>query len=97
MSDGKEHTNKEMKICVINHFNLSESDINEKTESGKVIRVDDRVNWTIQYFRRSLLIETVKRGALAVGIKTKQGVIIAVEEKPRRLQISTTPQKIQIH
>ena len=39
-------------------------------------------------------IETVKRGALAIGIKTKEGVIIAVEEKPRRLQISTTPQKI---
>ena len=39
-------------------------------------------------------IETVKRGALAVGIKTKEGVVIAVEEKPRRLQISTTPQKI---
>jgi len=39
-------------------------------------------------------IETVKRGALAIGIKSKQGVIIAVEEKPRRLQISTTPQKI---
>ena len=39
-------------------------------------------------------IETVKRGALAIGIKTKQGVVIAVEEKPRRLQISTTPQKI---
>ena len=39
-------------------------------------------------------IETVKRGALAIGIKTKEGVLIAVEEKPRRLQISTTPQKI---
>ena len=39
-------------------------------------------------------IETVKRGALAIGIKSKDGVIIAVEEKPRRLQISTTPQKI---
>ena len=39
-------------------------------------------------------IETVKRGALAIGIKTKEGVVIAVEEKPRRLQISTTPQKI---
>ena len=39
-------------------------------------------------------IETVKRGALAVGIKTKECVVIAVEEKPRRLQISTTPQKI---
>ena len=39
-------------------------------------------------------IETVKRGALAIGIKTNQGVVIAVEEKPRRLQISKTPQKI---
>ena len=29
-------------------------------------------------------IETVKRGALAIGIKSKDGVIIAVEEKPRR-------------
>ena len=26
-------------------------------------------------------IETVRRGALAVGIRTKDGVIIAVEEK----------------
>ena len=39
-------------------------------------------------------IETVKRGALAIGIRTNEGVVIAVEEKPRRLQISTTPQKI---
>ena len=39
-------------------------------------------------------IETVKRGALAIGIKTNHGVVIAVEEKPRRLQISKTPQKI---
>ena len=39
-------------------------------------------------------IQTVKRGAIAIGNKSKDGVIIAVEEKPRRLQISTTPQKI---
>ncbi len=39
-------------------------------------------------------IETVKRGALAVGVRTKNGVIIAVEEKSRKLQIITTPQKI---
>ena len=39
-------------------------------------------------------IETVRRGTLAVGIKNKDGIIIAVEEKPRKLQISETPQKI---
>ncbi len=39
-------------------------------------------------------IETVRRGTIAVGIKTKDGTIIAVEEKPRKLQISETAQKI---
>lgn len=39
-------------------------------------------------------IETVRRGTIAVGIKCRDGIIIAVEEKPRRLQISNTAQKI---
>ena len=39
-------------------------------------------------------IETVKRGTLAIGIKSKQGVIMAVEEKPRTLQTSDITQKI---
>ncbi len=39
-------------------------------------------------------IETVRRGTIAVGVKTKDGVIIAVEEKPRKLQISEIAQKI---
>ena len=39
-------------------------------------------------------IETVRRGTIAVGIKSKDGIIIAVEEKPRKLQISDTAQKI---
>ena len=39
-------------------------------------------------------IETVRRGTIAVGIKSKDGIIIAVEEKPRKLQISDIAQKI---
>lgn len=39
-------------------------------------------------------IETVRKGTIAVGIKCKQGIIIAVEEKSRKLQISDTAQKI---
>ena len=39
-------------------------------------------------------IETVRRGTVAVGVKCKEGIVIAVEEKPRKLQISETAQKI---
>jgi len=39
-------------------------------------------------------IETVRRGTIAVGIKSKEGIVMAVEEKPRKLQISDTAQKI---
>jgi len=39
-------------------------------------------------------IETVKRGTLAIGIKTKDGIIIAAEERPRKLQIDESPQKL---
>jgi len=39
-------------------------------------------------------IETVKRGTLAIGILSKEGVIMAVEEKPRTLQTRNVTQKI---
>ena len=39
-------------------------------------------------------IETVRRGTLAVGIRTKSGVILAVEERPRKLQTPGETQKI---
>ncbi len=39
-------------------------------------------------------IETVKRGTLAIGVRSAGGVVIAVEEKPRSLQTSNITQKI---
>ncbi len=39
-------------------------------------------------------METVKRGTLAIGVCTKEGVIMAVEEKPRTLQTTSITQKI---
>jgi proteasome alpha subunit len=39
-------------------------------------------------------IETVKRGTLAIGIMAKDGVIMAVEEIPRKLQAAGITQKI---
>lgn len=39
-------------------------------------------------------IETVKRGTVALGIKTKYGIIFAADERPRKLQIVDEPQKL---
>ena len=39
-------------------------------------------------------IETVKRGTIAVGIQCKDGIILAVEEKTRDLQVGDVTQKI---
>ena len=39
-------------------------------------------------------IETVKRGTLAIGIQASDGVVIAVEEKSRDLQVEELTQKI---
>ena len=39
-------------------------------------------------------IETVKRGTIALGIKTKDGIIFAADERPRKLQIVDEPQKL---
>jgi len=39
-------------------------------------------------------IETVRRGSIAVGIKSREGVVIGVEESSRKLQISDRLQKI---
>jgi restriction endonuclease Mrr len=51
---------------------LNESEVNEKTGGGKVTRVEDRVNWTIQYFRRSKLIKTESRGNYLITPRGKK-------------------------
>lgn len=38
--------------------------------------------------------ETVRRGSLALGIKSKDGVTIAAEERAKKLQVSDSTQKI---
>ena len=67
MSDGELHTNKELRQKIIQYYKLNESEISEKTGSGKVTRVEDRVNWTIQFLRQSLLIQTVSRGQYQIN------------------------------
>ena len=41
-------------------------------------------------------LETVRRGSLAIGIKSEDGVVLAAEEKDRKLQVSDTKKIFQI-
>ena len=77
MSDGELHTKKELWDGVIEHFKFNESEINEKVPSGKITRVEDRVGWTIQYLRKSLIIQTVSRGKYQI---TPRGTKIIKED-----------------
>ena len=38
-------------------------------------------------------IETVRRGTIAVGVKCKDGIVIAVEEKPRNYKFQKQHRK----
>lgn len=42
-------------------FNLSDEDMIEKTKSGNITKVSDRIGWSLQYLRRSLLVEIQDR------------------------------------
>jgi len=84
MSDGELHTNKELREKVIQYFKLNESEINETTGSGKLKRVEVRVNFTIQFLRQSLLIQTVSKGQYQItprGTKVFKEDINRLDEK----------------
>ena len=45
-------------------------------------------------YQMEYAFDTVKRGAIAIGLQAKDGVIVAVEEKSRDLQVEDITQKI---
>ena len=77
MSDGQFHRNKELREKVIKYFKMNESEINETTGSGKLKRVEVRVNFTIRFLRQSLLIQTVSKGQYQI---TPRGTTVFKED-----------------
>jgi len=72
-------------------------------ETGRISKLDDSKIREIsdpvfspdgRLYQVEYAIETVKRGSIALGIKTKDGVIFAADERARKLQIADVPQKL---
>lgn len=80
-SDSKIHTTNECMHIAIDYFNLNDSDIKLTVPSGKQTLVANRVYWTLTYLKKSLLIETVKRGEYRI---TDRGVTL-LKTNPSRI------------
>lgn len=64
--DKEIHNTNECIRVAVNSFNLSDEDIKLTVPSGKQTLVANRVYWSLMYLKKSLLIETVKRGEYVI-------------------------------
>ena len=67
ISDGDEHTTKDIIVALANHFDLSKEDREELLPSGKQRRHNNRVGWARTHLKHSLLIEYVSRGVMKIA------------------------------
>lgn len=72
VSDGKEHSLREIIERLAEEFNLSEEDRNEFLPSGRQRVFDSRVNWAKTYLSKAGLLESPKRGYIKISKIGKQ-------------------------
>lgn len=65
-SDNFEHSTKECINEVIDYFKLSDEEVKMLVPSGKQTLVSNRVYWALTYLKKSLLLETQKRGVYKI-------------------------------
>ncbi|TYZ22957.1 restriction endonuclease [Selenomonas ruminis] len=57
IQDDGEYTTKDIRVFVINHFSLTESEATEMLPSGRQARLVNRILWAKQYLKKAGLIE----------------------------------------
>jgi restriction system protein len=60
--DEKEHSIREITSSIVNHYKLSQVEIEELIPSGRQTRLVNRVSWVCVHFQHAKLIEKVRRG-----------------------------------
>lgn len=59
-------TKKEIKVKMINHFNLTDEDCALMTRGGNETQLDDRIGWCRQWLRRALFITIPQNGTYSI-------------------------------
>ena len=91
LSDGEEHTLKDIRAYCADSFNLSEEDWNATIQSGKNMLID-RVGWASTHLKKAGLIESLKKATFKLTILGKEvlnrGTDILTLEYVHELQVS---------
>lgn len=71
LKDGNEVSKKDVRKYIIDYFQLTENDVEQKTKGGSTDIVNDRMGWTLQWLRRALFVTIPNRGFYQI---TKRGM-----------------------
>lgn len=65
-ADGKEHTLKEAREIIADHFRLTNEDLSERLPSGSQKKFDNRVSWAKSYFVQAKVLESPRRACFKI-------------------------------
>ena len=80
LSDGKAHTGKEILNHVVEHFNLSEDDVQELLPSKKGTRLATNFSWAKSFLKVAKLINSPKRNTFII---TDEGMKLLAKQPQR--------------
>lgn len=66
LSDGKEHTTKELREAMATEFKITAKERKQLLPSGRKPVFDSRVGWACTYLKKAKLIESPKRGIIKI-------------------------------
>ncbi len=69
--DNNIHTKVEVSKYMVEYFNLTNEEMDERTNSGKSLRYKDRTGWAVDYLYRATLLDRVERGKYTISEEGK--------------------------
>ena len=81
--DGEIHTKKEVADYISVHFNLSETDLSERTSGGGNLKYKDRSGWAVDHLYRATLLRKISHGRYSIseeGINVLNDNIQSIDE-----------------
>lgn len=75
---------KELRLNMVNHFNMTEEELKEKTPSGKQFTYSNRIAWAISFLKMAKLIKSPKQGSYQI---TDEGINV-LKSPPEKITVS---------
>lgn len=82
-ADGDDHTTREAVEVLANEFQLTPAERNELLASGQQAIFNNRVGWANSYLKKSMLLESPRRGTLRITTRGKE----ILKENPPRIDV----------